>query len=117
MTRRPPNSTLFPYTTPFRSGGRGGVAARGVQRAPRAGQGQRPPLPGAAGHAGGGRRPPALRHRRAAGAAVHPPLPAASPGSGAGDATTGPTPRGTSAAGVLPPLTPPPLPTARGPTP
>src|SRR3712207_8406009 len=105
MTRRPPNSTLFPYTTPFRSGGRGGVAARGVQRAPRVGRGQRPPLPGAAGHAGGGRRPPALRHRRAAGAAVHPPLPAASRVSGAGDATTATTARGTSAAGIVPPLT------------
>src|SRR3989442_8321889 len=29
MIRRPPRSTLFPYTTLFRSGGRAGVAARG----------------------------------------------------------------------------------------
>src|SRR3712207_8106975 len=28
MIRRPPRSTLFPYTTLFRSGGRGGRAAR-----------------------------------------------------------------------------------------
>src|SRR2546425_9614382 len=30
MIRRPPRSTLFPYTTLFRSGGGGSLAARGV---------------------------------------------------------------------------------------
>src|SRR3712207_7659409 len=40
MIRRPPRSTLFPYTTLFRSGGRGrarGRRARGVARPDRAG--------------------------------------------------------------------------------
>src|SRR3989442_10842901 len=32
MIRRPPRSTLFPYTTLFRSVGRHGVGARGTQR-------------------------------------------------------------------------------------
>src|SRR3712207_7908006 len=31
MIRRPPRSTLFPYTTLFRSRGRGGEVERGVQ--------------------------------------------------------------------------------------
>jgi len=88
-----------------RRGGRGRAVGHRVQRAHRAGPGQCPPLPGAAGRAGGGRRPPALRHRRAAGAAVHPPLPAASRVSGGGDATTATTARGTNAAGIPPPLT------------
>src|ERR1017187_9511706 len=37
MIRRPPRSTLFPYTTLFRSGG--GGAAAGDAAAPRAGEG------------------------------------------------------------------------------
>src|SRR3712207_7388433 len=46
MIRRPPRSTLFPYTTLFRSGGRGGGArrARGGRRAGRRG-GRRRALP------------------------------------------------------------------------
>src|SRR3712207_4756654 len=35
MIRRPPRSTLFPYTTLFRSGG-GGLAGRRLRRAPTA---------------------------------------------------------------------------------
>src|SRR2546429_6459814 len=31
MIRRPPRSTLFPYTTLFRSGGRGDTVARGPE--------------------------------------------------------------------------------------
>src|SRR3712207_8861158 len=40
MIRRPPRSTLFPYTTLFRSGrgGRGGVIVAGPQVAPHGGQ-------------------------------------------------------------------------------
>ena len=52
-------------------GGRGAVGDR-VQRAHRAGAGERPPLPGAAGRPAGGRRPPAVRDGRPAGAPVHP---------------------------------------------
>src|SRR2546425_8690294 len=33
MIRRPPRSTLFPYTTLFRSGGRGGFDRRGARGA------------------------------------------------------------------------------------
>src|SRR5690606_19029395 len=53
MTRRPPRSTLFPYTTLFRSGGRGhrGAGALGGRRRP--GPASRPPA--------GGARPPLLR--------------------------------------------------------
>src|SRR3712207_8548487 len=32
MIRRPPRSTLFPYTTLFRSGGLANIASRGAQR-------------------------------------------------------------------------------------
>src|SRR5207248_9017102 len=35
MTRRPPRSTLFPYTTLFRSGDRGGAGRRGLRGAAR----------------------------------------------------------------------------------
>src|SRR6202040_4452411 len=35
MIRRPPRSTLFPYTTLFRSGDDVGAAARGVLQPPR----------------------------------------------------------------------------------
>src|SRR2546421_7879830 len=34
MIRRPPRSTLFPYTTLFRSQGRAGAQGRGVHRRP-----------------------------------------------------------------------------------
>src|SRR3712207_7607366 len=37
MIRRPPRSTLFPYTTLFRSGCAGGLAGRGAGRSARAG--------------------------------------------------------------------------------
>src|SRR3712207_9561968 len=67
MIRRPPRSTLFPYTTLFRSGGhvrRGGRGPRDVALSPgggaaRRGAGARAPrlLPGAAAH--GGRLPAA----------------------------------------------------------
>src|SRR3712207_7985200 len=45
MIRRPPRSTLFPYTTLFRSGGGGGGAAGVPARQP---HGQDRPLPAAA---------------------------------------------------------------------
>src|SRR5256885_1229673 len=48
MIRRPPRSTLFPYTTLFRSAGRGGGPGRG--RGPAAGA--HVPAPAAAGPAG-----------------------------------------------------------------
>src|SRR5260370_24335740 len=45
MIRRPPRSTLFPYTTLFRSGS--GTAARACARAPSARTGGAPPSPAA----------------------------------------------------------------------
>src|SRR5256885_12797258 len=46
MIRRPPRSTLFPYTTLFRSGAPQGVSQGHSGRRPGAGE----PLPGGAGH-------------------------------------------------------------------
>src|SRR5690242_21193117 len=58
MIRRPPRSTLFPYTTLFRSGGPGGTGRDGV----------RPAAAGGADECRGARGPPAGRHAAAAGA-------------------------------------------------
>src|SRR3712207_7872615 len=74
MIRRPPRSTLFPYTTLFRSGG--GRARRAGGRHAARGRGQvgaRRPAPAAggagqpAGLAGGAARPAVLRARGGAG--------------------------------------------------
>src|SRR5260370_30068146 len=55
MIRRPPRSTLFPYTTLFRSGG-GGHRARPARLVLRASAGELPgPARPAAGQGGGGR--------------------------------------------------------------
>ena len=64
-------------------GGGGRALGQRVQRAHRAGPGQRPAVPGAAGGPAGGRRPPAVRHRRPAGAAVHVPVARAVPAEAA----------------------------------
>src|SRR3712207_7831832 len=64
MIRRPPRSTLFPYTTLFRSRGAGPDAADLDPHQPVAAQ------PAAGGERGGGLRDPAL---------VHPGLPRAAP--------------------------------------
>src|SRR3712207_8084907 len=56
MIRRPPRSTLFPYTTLFRSAAREGPAALHAARAP---AGRRAPRPIRRRH-----RPPALTRRR-----------------------------------------------------
>src|SRR3712207_8488126 len=68
MIRRPPSSTLFPYTTLFRSCPRGG---RGERRQPRPGGGAGRPAAGGQGHgvhareraAAEGRGDPLLRGR------------------------------------------------------
>src|SRR3712207_8861903 len=56
MIRRPPRSTLFPYTTLFRSDGGRARGRHGHRREPRAGQPDR--------HGGGRRRAAAERRRR-----------------------------------------------------
>src|SRR3989442_8895408 len=56
MIRRPPRSTLFPYTTLFRSDRADGSEVPGAFRAARAarGFGRRGPLPGGLGYRAGG---------------------------------------------------------------
>src|SRR3712207_9135271 len=67
MIRRPPRSTLFPYTTLFRSCGAGGGGARAVRRRRRPGgdPGGEPDQRGArpAGRVPGGRGEPPLARR------------------------------------------------------
>src|SRR2546426_12805189 len=60
MIRRPPRSTLFPYTTLFRSGDLSHARPRRVARAPRA---MRRPRRADQRHRGGGRRPASAAHR------------------------------------------------------
>src|SRR5437762_10056843 len=62
MTRPPPTSTLFPYTTLFRSGGargRGPLPCRSAPTGSRPGSGGACPHPGRLAHASDGCRPPA----------------------------------------------------------
>src|SRR3712207_6952774 len=69
MIRRPPRSTLFPYTTLFRSPARRGDSGR-VQV--REGRGRGEPRGGErASRSGDGRRAPAREHRRGARSEEH----------------------------------------------
>src|SRR3712207_7123864 len=67
MIRRPPRSTLFPYTTLFRSSPpvrRAGGAASGLRRGGRARRGAHRPLDGALRRGGRGVRVPEARRGR-----------------------------------------------------
>src|SRR3712207_6958084 len=64
MIRRPPRSTLFPYTTLFRSPCRGSTAAPGACGTPPSGSAPRRPPARTRRRRGRGRRTPAARRRR-----------------------------------------------------
>src|SRR2546423_8858078 len=95
MIRRPPRSTLFPYTTLFRSPGPADGAGAAPPRRDRAGRG---PLGG-----GGGRAP---RQPVRGGGVGPPPAPGAGPDGG--DPGGGATDRPATRLGVMPLATPPP---------